>query len=72
MRTVKVLPLPGELSTAICPPSLRTTLSQKESPIPVPSPTGLVVKNGSNSRARTLESMPHPESEIDSHDSIAS
>ena len=31
-----------------------------ESPSPVPSPIGLVVKNGSNTRARVSASMPLP------------
>jgi hypothetical protein len=35
---------------------------ESESPSPVPSPTGFVVKNGSKIRLRTLSGMPGPAS----------
>jgi hypothetical protein len=42
------------------PPWDATMPCTTESPSPVPSPTGLVVKNGSNTRRRVTSSMPHP------------
>ena len=45
--TVNVVPSPKRVSTRIVPPCRSTMLNEMESPNPVPSPTGLVVKNGS-------------------------
>lgn len=46
--TRKSVPLPGSLSKSICPPHRFTIPWVTESPIPVPSPLFLVVKNGLN------------------------
>src|SRR6185503_14015365 len=46
-RTRNVEPWPGTEATSIDPPCSRTMPATIESPSPVPSPTGLVVKNGS-------------------------
>ena len=43
-RSRNRLPRPTSLSTSISPPSSVTMLWQTESPRPVPTPTGLVVK----------------------------
>ena len=59
-RIRKVHPWPGWLSTAIWPPASRTISQTVASPIPVPFPTGLVVKNGSNMRRRVASSIPQP------------
>src|SRR5262249_34183104 len=58
--TVNALPPPGSESTAIQPPCSRTMLQVTDRPRPVPSPTALVVKNGSNTRLRVVSSMPWP------------
>ncbi len=58
--TRKVLPLPTSLSTSIRPPKLVTMSWQMGRPSPVPTPTGLVVKNGSNNRSRFSAAMPEP------------
>ncbi|MFO0673827.1 MAG: hypothetical protein U0235_30110 [Polyangiaceae bacterium] len=47
----KVEPSPTALSNVIRPPSPRTTWAAVVSPRPVPTPTGLVVKNGSKTCA---------------------
>ena len=39
-------------------------LKQRDSPIPVPSPTDFVVKNGSKMRSRMFRGTPGPLSEI--------
>ena len=52
--TRTVVPPPGRLSTTISPPSARTMPWQIESPSPVPTPWGFVVKNGSKIRSRDL------------------
>src|SRR6185312_779570 len=62
MRTVKLVPRPTALSTAMRPPWLRTMPSQIASPSPEPLPGGLVVKNGSKARSATAAGMPTPES----------
>ena len=60
----KVLPLPTSLSTSRAPPNRVRMPWQIESPSPVPRPTGLVVKNGSNSRDMCSAEMPQPVSLI--------
>ena len=47
-----VVPWPSWLSTVMVPPSDSMMLRHTASPSPVPSPTGLVVKNGSKMRSR--------------------
>jgi hypothetical protein len=44
------------------PPCCAAMPSDTDSPSPVPAPTGLVVKNGSNMRGRTSVGMPGPSS----------
>src|SRR5262245_41591965 len=56
-QTVKVVPLPGSLSTAMRPPWRRTRVWLIDRPRPVPS-RRLVVKNGSKIRCRTSGAMP--------------
>jgi hypothetical protein len=58
------VPRPTSLATVIVPPKPVTMRWQIDSPRPVPTPTGLVVKNGVNSRARTSGGMPVPVSAI--------
>ncbi len=63
-RMRKVVPFPGSLSTVIEP--LRDLMIpwQIERPRPVPTPSGLVVKNGSKMRSRESCGIPRPVSEI--------
>src|SRR5262249_17281549 len=49
---VAVVPSPGALARSIWAPWLRTMLAAMGRPSPVPSPRGLVVKNGSNTAWR--------------------
>ena len=58
--TRKTLPYPTSLFTVSVPPNEVTIPWQIASPSPVPTPTGLVVKNGSKIRPRTLSGMPAP------------
>ena len=58
--TRNVEPRPTSLSTVSSPPSDATIPWQMESPSPVPSPTGLVVKNGSNRRPMISGGIPDP------------
>ena len=58
--TRNVLPRPISLSTAISPPSALRMPLQIQSPSPVPSPAGLVVKNGSKIRSRISGGIPTP------------
>ena len=52
---------PGSVDTSIVPPCCLTTMSWlSERPSPVPSPAGLVVKNGLNIFAFTSSGMPVP------------
>src|SRR5271166_292910 len=52
---------PGSVSTSILPPCCLTTITWAiESPSPVPSPAGLVVKKGLNIFSRTSVGMPVP------------
>ena len=56
---------PGAVSTAMLPPCCLTTMSWlMDSPSPVPSPAGLVVKNGLNIFSFTASGMPVPLSRI--------
>src|SRR2546423_1240825 len=56
---------PGLVSTSILPPCCFTTMSWlMESPSPVPSPAGLVVKNGLNIFSFTSRGIPVPLSRI--------
>ena len=52
-RRVNSAPPPGRSPTSIVPPWALTMPWQTESPIPVPAPGGLVVKNGSKIRLRS-------------------
>ena len=56
----KVVPCPGVLSTVIAPPCSVMMPCTTARPKPVPSPTSLVVKNGSKMRSRTSGAMPCP------------
>src|SRR6202043_601056 len=56
---------PGSVSTSIVPPCCFTTISWLiDKPSPVPSPAGLVVKNGLNIFSFTSNGMPAPLSRI--------
>ena len=59
-----MLPFPLSLSTLISPPSALRMPLQIQSPSPVPSPAGLVVKNGSKIRSRISGGIPPPVSRI--------
>ena len=59
-RTRKTVPPPGRGSTSIRPPCPVTIPWLIDSPRPVPSPTGLVVKKGSNRWGRCSGSIPAP------------
>ena len=61
---MNVAPAPGWLSTVIVPDALATIDCAVASPRPMPSPTGLVEKNGSNTRGRSAAGMPTPVSLI--------
>ena len=58
--TVAVVPAPACCRDRSAPPWLRTMLAAIGSPSPVPSPRGLVVKNGSNTACRCSGAMPEP------------
>ena len=58
--TSKVLPLPISLMTVISPLHPTTIPLITDDPKPVPSPTPLVVKYGSNIFSRTSGLIPHP------------
>ena len=60
--TVNVAPAPGLDSRVMRPPCSVTMPWQIESPSPVPSPSDLVVKNGSKTRAAISSEMPGPSS----------
>src|SRR6478735_6143031 len=52
---------PGSVATSIVPACCFATMSkERDSPRPVPSPAGLVVKNGSKIRTRAASGMPMP------------
>jgi len=57
--------LPSSLSTAISPSACLTIDATVGSPSPVPFPSSLVVKYGSNRWDRTWAFMPVPLSRID-------
>ena len=59
------VPLPTSLSNVIVPFMFVTMRCEIASPRPVPTPTGLVLKNGVNSRGRTSGGIPVPVSRID-------
>src|SRR3569623_1574005 len=63
-QTRNRVPLPTALLTLIWPPCLATMLYEIERPSPVPCPTGLVVKKGSNILARCSGAIPLPVSSI--------
>jgi PAS domain S-box-containing protein len=58
--TRSVVPPVLELSTSMSPPSASTMFRQMESPRPVPTPCGFVVKNGSKMRSATSGGIPAP------------
>ncbi|RDI74538.1 hypothetical protein Gocc_1427 [Gaiella occulta] len=58
--TRTVVPLPSRDSISTWPPLCSAMPYTVESPSPVPSPGPLVVKKGSNARARTSSLMPVP------------
>ena len=55
-----VVPCPGSLSTPMVPPCSSTMPRQSDSPSPVPSPGGFVVKKGSKILARIAAGIPGP------------
>ena len=57
------MPWPGALLTSTWPPACRMIPYTVARPSPVPLPTPLVVKNGSNTRARTSSLIPCPVSD---------
>src|SRR5438034_843295 len=57
-----VHPAPGRVSRVMRPPCSFMMPWQMESPSPVPSPSRLVVKNGSKTRAASSSVIPGPES----------
>ena len=63
---VKVLPMPSLLTTDMLPPHSSSVVRAKCSPSPVPSPGGLVVKNGSKIWSKFSSDMPLPVSEQES------
>src|SRR4051794_34867474 len=65
MTILNSVNLPGALSTSMLPPCCLTMMSWLiDRPSPVPSPAGLVVKNGLNIFALTSSGMPLPLSRI--------
>ena len=60
--TVNVAPAPGLVMSEMRPPCSFTIPWEIDNPRPVPSPSPLVVKNGSNTRAAISSVMPGPES----------
>src|SRR5207237_8608201 len=57
-ETRKIVPFPGSDSQLISPPCSSTIFLHMNSPSPVPSPGGLVVKKGSNSRRWCSAAIP--------------
>ena len=57
-----VVPSPGVLARRAVPPDCTHRPSTWLRPSPVPLPTGLVVKKGSNTRSAVCGSMPQPSS----------
>ncbi len=60
-----MVPTPGAEASRTWPPDWRMKSRTIASPRPVPRPTSLVVKNGSNTRARTSSVMPLPVSDTE-------
>ena len=60
--TVNTDPLSSSVESMMRPPCSRTMPWLMERPRPVPSPSGLVVKNGSNTCAASASDMPGPSS----------
>src|ERR1700676_734791 len=56
----KIAPPLGGLATFTCPPCSRTIPNTIANPRPVPTPAGLVVKNGSKIRPKVSAGMPGP------------
>ena len=54
-----LVPWPGADRTVRLPPIFSMMVREIDRPSPVPMPTGLVVKNGSNMRASTSGAIPH-------------
>src|SRR5690606_35039356 len=61
-RRVTRVPRPGALSRWACPPDWEAKPKTWLSPSPLPRPTSLVVKNGSNTRSCSSSRMPVPSS----------
>src|SRR5690606_35263787 len=61
-RTVKVVPVDPVVNDTVPPWRFSTIRRTLSSPRPLPSPGGLVVTNGSNSRSRMPAGMPGPSS----------
>ena len=61
---VTTVPLPTSLDTVTAPPDWLAKPCTCDRPSPVPLPTGLVVKNGSNTRSSRSGAMPVPVSII--------
>ena len=59
-RIVTSVPLPSSLVTFTVPPAWCAKPCTCDRPSPVPLPTGLVVKNGSNTLSSTSGAMPVP------------
>src|SRR6185312_1916120 len=59
-----VVPAPGVERIDSSPPSRSTMARARKMPRPIPRPAGLVVKNGSPTRARSSGAMPAPRSAI--------
>ena len=57
---VMLVPPPSTESISTWPPDCFTKPCTIDRPSPVPRPTCLVVKNGSNTRAKVAASMPWP------------
>ena len=57
---------PNLALSSMVPPARSATRAQTESPRPVPTPTGLVVKKGSKIRFRLASGMPTPVSRTSS------
>jgi hypothetical protein len=60
-------PAPGNDSTAIAPPWPSTMPRASASPSPVPSPSGLVVKNGSKTRSNFARNSRPVLADLDPH-----
>src|SRR5690606_21413636 len=63
-RRVTRVPRPGALSRWACPPDWEAKPKTWLSPSPLPRPTSLAVKHGSNTRSCSSSGMPVPSSAI--------